>query len=538
MEVAQITKRRKSYLGRHFYGMAKCRETLFPPAEMPFSQIAPKSVHFVGILGIGVSSLAQWFLTCHEHGRMGQKWAVSGSDVALNANYQELKKVGIRTKIGHKRGNIPGKCGLIIHSNAIRPDNPELKEARRRKIPILSYPEAVGELTRFYKTISVSGMHGKSTTTAMAGLTLVKAKLDPTIIVGTRLKELNGNFRAGDSEYLVLEADEYKDAFLNYSPTFAIVANLDKEHFDYFKNIGKIKKSFIDFFSRVRKGGILILNRDNKILFSLNRKIKKIVKLNNLRVKWYSLRDKEAQKIKKYIKLPGQHNLSNALAVFCLSKFVGISEKIFLSSISEYNGSWRRMEYRGEYHVESSKYRVSRNKNTMIQDTGYKIPVYDDYAHHPTEIKATLQAFREKFSDSELICVFQPHQTERLKTLFKEFKTAFDFADKTIIMPIYKVAGRESADNPNYNSEALVRSIQKLKPSRKVFYIKDPKNIKNALNVLLSNHSFPCPIEKSAINPRQSASYPRPPAGEAGKSAVVIMMGAGDIVNYTDELIN
>lgn len=505
----------------------------------PFSSIKPKSVHFIGVLGIGVSSLARWFIA--------QKWAVSGSDAALNPLYPELEKDGLKTNIGHKKVNIPAKCGLVIHSQAIKQDNPELKEAKRRKIPAFSYPQAIGELTKFYKTICISGMHGKSTTTAMVGLMLMKAGLDPTIIIGTKLKELgNKNFRAGLAlpvpsriegnnaegkiSYLVLEADEYKDAFLNYSPAFTITTNLDKEHLDYFKNAVEIKKSFLKFFSGTRDGGALILNRDNEMLRSLNQKIDKVSKSNNLRIEWYSFLDKESVKIKKHIKLPGQHNVSNALAVFCLSKFLGISEKVFLSTISGYGGSWRRMEYRGELRIMNNELWKKKTSKPIIHNSKFIIPVYDDYAHHPTEIKATLQAFREKFPEHRIICVFQPHQAERLKLLFKEFQNAFETADTVVILPIYKVTGRESSTVSKYDSESLVKTMQKSKPSRPIFYLKESKNLKNALNVLLSDKSFPCPLNKKKIYQRKSASNLR-------KSAVVIMMGAGDIVNYTDNLL-
>lgn len=479
----------------------------YPPKQIPFSSIEPRTVHFVGILGIGVSSLAQWFLA--------QNWSVSGSDAASNPIYAELLKAGIKAKIGHKKANIPARCGLVIHSSAIRPDNPEIKEARRRNMPVLSYPEALGELTRFYKTICVSGMHGKSTTTALVGLMLMKAGLDPTIIIGTRLEELGGkNFRSGKGEYLVLEADEYKGAFLNYSPAFAITTNLDREHLDYFKNVANVKKTFLKFFSGTQSGGTLILNRDNEMLYSLKRKIDEASKIKDLNVKWYSLRNKEAAKIKKYMKLPGKHNVSNALAVQCLSKAMRISGNVFQSAVSKYEGSWRRMEYRGDF----------RFKN---QDSRIKIPVYDDYGHHPTEIKATLEAFREKFPKHRIICVFQPHQAERLKLLFKEFRNAFTSADTVVIMPIYKVAGRESSLKSTHDSEALVRAMQKAQPGRSIFYIAEPKNIKKAMDVLLSDKLFPCPIDKDAEN--------APPKKQ--KPAVIVMMGAGDIVKYTDSLI-
>ncbi len=332
----------------------KQKENQYPLADVPFLSISPKSVHFIGVLGIGISSLAQWFMARPERGRRAQKWAVSGSDTAIGPTYQMLKKAGLKAKIGHKRGNIPAKCGLVIYSRAIKKNNPELKEAKRMDIPALSYPQAVGKLTKFYKTICISGMHGKSTTTALTAFLLINAGLDPTVIIGTRLKEFGyRNFRNGKNEFLVLEADEYKDAFLNYSPAFAIVTNIDKEHLDYFKNINEIKNSFLNFFRRVKKGGIIILNRDDAMLYSLKRKIDKLSKIRNIKTKWYSLRDKEAAEVKKYIKLPGMHNVSNALAVYCLSKFLGISGKTFLKTISEYAGSWRRMEYRGKYQVSS-----------------------------------------------------------------------------------------------------------------------------------------------------------------------------------------
>lgn len=486
--------------------MKNTNKTQHPPAQTPFSLIEPKSVHLVGVLGIGVSSLAQWFLA--------QNWAVSGSDAVSNPIFAELEKAGLKAKIGHKKANIPDRCGLVIYSNAIVPDNAEIREARHRNIRLLSYSEAVGELTKFYKTICVSGMHGKSTTTALVGLMLMKADLDPTIIIGTRLKELGGkNFRAGRSEYLVLEADEYKDAFLKYSPAFAITTNLDREHLDYFRNEANIKKSFLKFFSGIHNGGALILNGDNEMLRSLKQKIDEASKSKGAKTEWYSLRNKEAAKIKKYINLPGQHNISNALAVFCLSKFIGISEKVFLSTISGYSGSWRRMEYRGNFAIPNSKLRN---------------PVYDDYGHHPTEIKATLQAFREKFPEHRIICVFQPHQAERLKLLFKEFKNAFADADTTLILPIYKVRGRESSAVSKYDSESLVKAMQKDEPGRQIFYLKKSKNLKKAMNVLLSDKSFPCPVDKDAKYAPQRKQKP----------AVIVMMGAGDIVNYTDSLIS
>ena len=204
-----------------------------------------KIVHFVGIGGIGVSALARYFLS--------QNWAVSGSDAARHTITDGLKKDAIRVKIGHKRANVPPNTSIIIKSVAVSAKNPEIMEATRRGIKVLTYPEALGSITRQYKTIAIAGSHGKSTTTALVALALIRAGFDPTVIVGTNLKEFNDqNFRIGkgngDGNWLVLEADEYGRAFYNYSPFVAIVTNIDREHLDIYKNIADAKNAFMRFY--------------------------------------------------------------------------------------------------------------------------------------------------------------------------------------------------------------------------------------------------------------------------------------------------
>ncbi|MEK7195599.1 MAG: Mur ligase domain-containing protein, partial [Patescibacteria group bacterium] len=210
-----------------------------------------KSVHFIGIGGIGVSSLARWFLA--------EKWAVSGSDASPSNNnlLKDLGKDGVKVKIGHKKGHITPKIGLVIYSQAVdKAKNPEAVQARRLGIPLLSYPQTVGLLTQMYKTVAVSGAHGKSTTTALASLVLKEGGLDPTVIIGTKLREFGGkNFRRGSGKYLVLEADEWKASFLNYSPTLAVITNIDKEHLDFYKNFSSVKKTFLKFVSGIKRGG-------------------------------------------------------------------------------------------------------------------------------------------------------------------------------------------------------------------------------------------------------------------------------------------
>ena len=226
-------------------------------------------VHFIGIGGIGTSALARWFLS-HNHN-------VSGSDVSPSEIISELKKQGVKIFIGHKAKNLPKEANLAIFSAAVPADNPERRQAAKLGIPVKSYSEAVGDLTKQYKTIAVAGAHGKSTTTALLSLVLIKANFDPTVIVGTKLKEFgDSNFRNGKGDYLVLEADEYNDSFLNYSPTAVIILNIDREHLDYYKNLAVIKKSFLKFIDNIRPNGILVLNKDDKNLLSLKNKIQKI----------------------------------------------------------------------------------------------------------------------------------------------------------------------------------------------------------------------------------------------------------------------
>jgi UDP-N-acetylmuramate--alanine ligase len=369
-------------------------------------------VHFVGIGGIGMSALARYFLS--------QNWAVSGSDAAAGVITQGLIKDGVQVKIGHKKGYLPADTELVVTTQAVNnKDNPEVQEASRRGLRVLSYPEAIGELTGRYKTVAIAGSHGKSTTTALSALTLVKGGFDPTVIVGTNLKEFAGkNFRDGKSELLVLEADEFGRAFYHYSPFVAIVTNIDREHLDIYKNIADAKKAFLRFLGNTVDGGALILNRDDKNLYSLKNNVAALAKKKHLVVIWYSLKDRSAAKIKKTLKIFGEHNVSNATAVYQLGRLLKISEKDIFAALGSYGGAWRRMEYRGTAKIK-----------------GVKEPalVYDDYAHHPTEIKATLAAFKKQFPERPLICVFQPHQGKRLELLFKEFATAFDSADAVIL---------------------------------------------------------------------------------------------------------
>ena len=488
----------------------------------------PQRIYFIGIGGIGVSALARYFLALGG--------TISGSDASQSTITQELEKEGVEVKIGHKTSNISPKIDLIIHSAVIPHDNPEIRKARKLSIPIKSYSEAVGELTRKYKTIAIAGSHGKSTTTALLSLILRNTRFDPTVIIGTKLREFasprrsassprksahSRNFRKGRSDYLVLEADEYQKSFLHYSPIAAIITNIDREHLDIFKNLSEIKKIFLKFINNIRPGGILVVNKDDKNLFSLRYRIRKIAKKNNLKVIWHSvsISPRKVRVSPRILKIPGNHNLSNALAAYTLAKALGVNQKKIINSISRFRGAWRRMEYRGnlaiKYLVSSIKYKVSGSKHNKykILNTKYKIPVYDDYAHHPTEIKATLLGLRQKYPKHRIICVFQPHQVQRLKSLFKEFVKSFDHADNLILLDIYKVAGRDKLRKSNFDSLKLTETIKKRKFSPSVIYLKNQKNLPKILKNLLNSKSY-------ILNP-----------------VVIVMMGAGDIYNLTKILL-
>ncbi len=452
----------------------------------PFENITPKRVYFIGIGGIGMSALARWFKS--------QKWSVSGSDIVEGEILRGLKKDRITVKIGQKGGILEHKTGLFIYNQAIPPSNSEFVLAKKSGIPLLSYAEAVGVLTRFYKTLTISGAHGKSTTTSLLSLALIKAKRDPTVIVGTKLKEFGDrNFHKGEGDLLVLEADEFHSSFLNYSPTIAIITNIDKEHLDWYKNFSNVKKTFLSFIRKIKPHGILVINKDNKDLLLLKRQIESIGKKRNILVHWYSIKDQKTKKIRDAMRhISGTHMISNALAAYYVAEYIGAKEEDVLRAFRNYHGVWRRMEYKGRLKIRNSK---------------FKTVIYDDYGHHPTEIKATLLGAKTFFKDKEIICIFEPHQSKRLKLLFHNFVNAFDSADYLFLLPIYKVAGRDGKEK-KYTSENLAKIIQKKR--KNVFYIEDKKNLKREFFEKLKGiHS----------------------------DAVVIMMGAGTINEETKKLI-
>ncbi|MEA3453020.1 MAG: UDP-N-acetylmuramate--L-alanine ligase [Patescibacteria group bacterium] len=395
-------------------------------------------IHFIGIGGIGVSSLAQYYLS--------QGADVTGSDLAPSEITNLLAQKGAKLFIGENRKeNISEDLDLVIFSPAVRDDNSEFKQAQEYKLEILSYPQALGRLSKNYFTIAISGSHGKSTTSAMISLILIKAGLDPTVILGTKLKEFgDSNFRLGSSNYLVIEADEYQVSFLNYWPNIIVLTNIEEEHIDFFGSLENIFRAFHDYLNHLHKDGCLVVNYDDKNA----KEISQSIDVKGLDIRPFSLMLPEVNEIKNIIKVPGDHNISNALGALIAARALGIPDKISLEALGEYQGAWRRFDM----------------QEANINDK--KFTIVSDYAHHPTEIKATLKAVREKWPDKNIWAIFQPHQRQRTFYLFKKLVKVFVEAkiNKIVLVPIYDVAGREEEETKEKVSS--LRLIQAIKEER------------------------------------------------------------------------
>ena len=432
-----------------------------------------RATYFIGIGGIGMSALAQWY----AH----QGWNVSGSDAAESIVTSDLLSRGTSVSLGKDIDGtrITKDFEFVVYSTAVPEDHPERAKARELGIVEQSYPEALGELTRRYKTLAVCGTHGKSTTTAMLALILVRAGLDPTVIVGTKLKEFGGNnFRAGSSEWLVIEADEYKAAFLHHTPHAILCLNVDSDHLDFYRDFDEIKETFQKFFKRVSFGGVLVLNGDDVFLAGIPEK-KGVGRL------YFTIPSERADRLRPLLHIPGWHNLSNACAADALAEWLGIGEDARDAALGSFTGTWRRFEHKGEF------------KGARV---------YDDYAHHPAEIKATLAAAREIAGRGRLICVFQPHHTSRLIALFDDFAPAFQDADVVMVVETYKVEGREDElEDETKNARALATLIGQAKEAHYV-------NNRDEALTLLDN----------VVSPDD----------------LIMVMGAGDITLLADRLVH
>jgi UDP-N-acetylmuramate--alanine ligase len=372
-----------------------------------------RKIHFVGIGGIGISAIARMLL---QNGKI-----ISGSDANESEITRELGVLGAQIEIGHRAENIPVGCDLLIYTIAANSDNPERVTAKERGVPELSYPEVLGILSREKITIAVAGTHGKTTTTGMLAKIFTDLGESPLVVIGSKLLENKSNFVAGQGQYFIVEACEYRRSFLNLSPTVAIITNIDNDHLDYYANHEAIQSAFREFAERIPPRGALVCDIHNEFLIPI---------LNNLNCQVVDYM--EFLKFVPSLRAPGEHNRHNAAAALAVANFVGLDMAKASTALAGFLGTWRRFQYKGK-----------TIKGTIV---------FDDYGHHPTEIRATLTATREVHSKGKIFVIFQPHLFSRTKLLLEDFAKALTLADFVLILPIY--AAREPMD-PSITSEML-----------------------------------------------------------------------------------
>ena len=406
-----------------------------------------KNIHMIGIGGVSMSGIAvilkNWGFT------------VTGSDMSNSESIQELIDNNIKVTIGHNLEDI-ANSDIVVYSAAIKEDDPEMIEAKKLNIPTIERADFLGEITRCYKdTICISGTHGKTTTTSMVSIAFIEALKDPSIQVGAYLNAIKGNYLVGNSEHFIIEACEYVESFLKFSPKAEVILNIDNDHLDYFKTFDNIKKAFIKYVQLLPNDGLLVINGDDKNCLDLKQ-------YTNAKVTSYGIDNKDAdfyadnitfdndgfasfdvyhdKKLFGHFSLsvPGKHNVLNALACIALSTNYSIDEKSLEIALKKFTGAHRRFEFKGK---------MDNN-----------VSVYDDYGHHPTEIIATANSLKnKKYNESWVI--FQPHTYSRTKNLLNDFANALINFDHIIILDIY--AAREK-NVYNISSKDLVDKINYL----------------------------------------------------------------------------
>ena len=399
---------------------------------MDFSKI--KTVHFVGIGGIGMSAIARMFL-------LGQV-RVTGSDIADSEILSELRELGAEITIGQSLEQIPKDSELIIYTAAIAVAEPALfAEVKKLPIPSLSYAEALGLMSEGKKTIAVSGTHGKTTTTAMIAKILIDAGLQPTVLIGSLIEDPKTgkpvNFIKGSGDYFVVEADEYQRSFLTLSPYVLVVTNIDVDHLDYYRDLSDIQGAFAELAGKVSANGAVVtgFSKEN---------VKPVIDAARVPVLDYDSADIEGLAMA----FPGEHNRENARVAITVSGFLGVPIEKAVASLNSFKGAWRRFEYKGKM------------ANGAL--------VYDDYAHNPQKVRAVLAGAREMFPGKKIIAVFQPHLYSRTKTLLAEFAKSFGDADEVVFLPIFPA--REKFD-PTISAEILLKKVREISPKKNLHYI-------------------------------------------------------------------
>ncbi len=401
-----------------------------------------RHIHFIGIGGIGMSALAE---IMHRQG-----FTVSGSDRSPNEQTERLQRLGIKVYPDHQADQVLGD--FVVYSSAVHEDNPELAEARKRGLLCVKRAELLGELIRGKKSIAVAGTHGKTTTSAMTGMTLLHAGFDPTLFIGGVIREIESNTRMGNSDWVVVEADEYDRSFLRLHPYISVIHNMEADHLDCYQDLEDIRRSFIQFAEQTSVFGLVLVNVDNDgsraVLGEVNRNILTYgcspeadlrasgVRAENGNTEFeISFHDKPLGNIR--LNLAGQHQVMNALACIGAAWAIGIPFTVIQSSLAKFQGTSRRFEILGK-----------KNGATWI----------DDYAHHPTEIQATLKAAKERFPGQRIIAVFQPHLYSRTRDLLYQFASAFADADTVWLTGIY--AAREAPPDSKDWNQILMKAIQ------------------------------------------------------------------------------
>lgn len=423
-----------------------------------------KHIHFVGIGGAGMSGMAELLLN------LG--YEVTGSDLLKTGITQRLSSLGVKIFYNHRAQNVEG-ADVVVYSSAVRAENPELEEARRRKIPVVRRAELLAELMRMKEGIAIAGTHGKTTTTSMVGKILKEAEFDPTLIVGGVVKSLGTSARLGNSNFLVCEADEFDRSFLKLTPTIAVVTNIDLEHLDCYKNFRAIKRAFLQFLNKVPFYGACILCLDDRGVESIVSKIERKVITYGLREDAHIRAEDvcfkkssseftvvhKAERHRIFLGVPGIHNVRNALAAIA----VGIELEIDIGTIGralhDFKGVHRRFEIKGECNG---------------------IVVVDDYAHHPAEIEATLSAAKSGF-ERRVVTVFQPHLYSRTRDFYSEFANMLSMSDILVITDVYP-AREEPIEG--VSGELIAQAVERL-GHKGVYYIPNQSELVGFLSKIV-----------------------------------------------------
>ena len=430
-------------------------------------KIADTSLHFVGIGGIGMSGIAEVFLN--------QGYPVTGSDLAESDTTRHLAKLGARIALGHRAENIAG-AKVVVISSAVRPDNPEVLEARRQRIPIIPRAEMLGELMRGRTGIAVAGTHGKTTTTSMLATVLTVAGIDPTLVIGGKVDSLGGNAKLGQGKFIVAEADESDGSFLQLPATLGIVTNIDNDHLDHYGSLEAIDNAFVAFVGKLPFYGIAAVCAEDPGVRRILSRVTKPVVTYGFSEEWdYSARHVRPEGLgsvfevwsrqqgcslgKVRLNVPGEHNVLNSLAAIAIGLHMGLSFAVVARGLEEFRGVKRRFEIRW-------------------QDVDGRRVIVDDYGHHPTEIAATLQAARS-YWPGRIITVFQPHRYSRTLHCRDGFLSSFRNSDVVLITDIY-AAGEDPIEG--VDAQSLAAAIRKAaSPNQEVLHVGDLASAREAV---------------------------------------------------------